>query len=220
MSFQKSEIEVFSGGECGEEEMKEEEETIAFVSLNVCLESEFFSTKVSKDPSRNAWDPCPAELKNRLCMKCNPPALCGIWQVFTATLIQEYLVLCLFSPLHICLHDIQWPTGCTRCTDKPQGTAYKQPAMCCTLRRPQVLSLLLPASWGSSSCLHFPSEDKLCSSRALQWKTPVLPSLSRKSRAHGAHFPSLLNFEKRWFQTGLSGSTSDTVSGKANPSNK
>lgn len=122
MSFQKSETEVFSGGECGEEEIKEEEEKIAFVSLNVCLESECFSTKVSKDPSRNAWDPCPAELKNRLCMKCNPPALCGIWQVFTATLIQEYLVLSVLSSTHLSpwhtvtyrLHTLHWqaPGNC------------------------------------------------------------------------------------------------------------
>lgn len=101
---------------------KKKQLLVLFVSLNVCLESEFFSTKVSKDPSRNAWDPCPAELKNRLCMKCNPPALCGIWQVFTATLIQEYLVLSVLSSTHLSpwhtvtyrLHTLHWqaPGNC------------------------------------------------------------------------------------------------------------
>lgn len=85
---------------------KKKQLLVLFVSLNVCLKSDFFSTKVSKDLSRNAWDRCPAELKNRLCKKCNSPNLLGTWQVFTATLIQEYLVLCLFSPLHICINDI------------------------------------------------------------------------------------------------------------------
>jgi len=153
-------------------------------------------------------------------MKYNSPTLHGIWQVFTATLIQEYLVLqCLFSPPHIQINDIHWLTGCTLCIDKPQGTAYSQ--WCAVpsvgLRSFHSFSPLPEAL--PPACIS-PLRTNYALWGHCNERHRYYPAWVGKHWGTWGTFSTCAGLWKKTISAGLRGSRPDTISGTANPPNK